>query len=1085
MRFDVVIVGDFRFPGGTSGAIVQELRALSRAGYSVGLVHKRAALLRRDRPFHPQIVAAIETGQAVLVQPQDFGAGVSCRLAVLQNPYIFVEPDPALPRIDAGQAVMVAQQPILDANGDPYYDVWTVHQAASDLVGPDISWAPISPLARRNMEAADIPYPVLNEDWTHIVFPEDWAAPRESWVGPKRVIGRHSRPDREKWPPTREDVLAVYPEGDEFDVRLLGAGNVLRELVGDPLPANWTALEFGAVEPAEFLRGIDFFVYYHHPDWVEGFGRTIAEAAASGAVVILPEYLRATFGEAALYREPADVLPTIRELAGDREAYERQSRLGQEIVDRTYGPGRFLDRIRRLIGEPQARPAAKPGRRTAVPGDRMALDVLHVADTRTHREAAWRIANQVRIEAAAGYSAGLLHVAADTPGRRATVNPMLDELVRDGLAKAVDPVVPGRKTKLLVVHDPGELRASLEKGAGSSLSAIRAERAVAVCPLHAGTEDLREHDRALKAALGPELSWAAGDADSLQVLAGLEGLAAEPDIWRPAVEAQRAARVGTRPVLGCLWAGRTSLPPKAFRRMQAHLTATDDSVIVRLMDPPVDQSAPKEAWPEAFELFKSGDLNVLRFIENLDFLKVFSNGPSSAIPGEIVASAMARGIPVLLPPSSGGRFGSGPLYVASRDVLRAVRDLYADADRLAALQSRVRDAALRDYPASVHAKRLKRLVGRGGKPSSKRRPVRRVLFLSSNGVGLGHLTRLLAIARRMPPNTAPVFATMSQAMAVVMQAGFPVEYLPFHVYANCDPRDWNDWLARHLDQIVDFHRPAAIVFDGSMPYSGLLQAAGHRSGVKLVWIRRGMWQKSQHNDEAIARQRFFDLVIEPGDIAGALDQGATATTRLPALEVPPIALLDPEELPDRAAAAERLGLDPSRPAVLIQLGSGWNRDLASMVDAILNALASRPDVQPVLVEWLISDVGLGLWPGVPRVRGFPVSRYSNAFDFTISAAGYNSFNETLAFGLPAIFVANEHPMLDDQAARAAYAAAQGAALHLPDTQIDAIGPLIETMLDPRARRRMRENALRLALPNGAAPAAAAVAELIGAGEGSA
>jgi UDP:flavonoid glycosyltransferase YjiC (YdhE family) len=1079
MHFDVVIVGDFRFPGGTSGAIVQELRALGRAGYAVGLVHKRAALLTRDRPFHPQIVAAIETGQAVLVQPQDFGAGISCRLAVLQNPYAFVEPDPALARIKAGQAVMVAQQPILDANGAPYYDVWTVHQVASDLVGSDISWAPISPLTRRNMEAAEIPYPVLNEDWTHVVFSEDWAAPRKSWVGPKRVIGRHSRPDREKWPPTREDVLAVYPEGDEFDVRLLGAGSVLGELVGDPLPANWSTFEFGAVEPPEFLRGIDFFVYYHHPDWVEGFGRTIAEAAASGAVVILPEYLRATFGEAALYRAPADVLPTIRALADDWDAYKRQSRLGQEIVDRTYGPGRFLDRIGRLIGEPQARRGPKRGGRSAL-GGAMALDVLHVADMRTHRDAAWRIANQVRIEAAAGYATGLLHIEADRPGRRLVVNPMIDELVRDGLAKAVDPVVPGRRAKLLVIHDPGELYAGLQSGAGASLSGIRSERAVAVFPSHAGTEDLREHDRVLKAAIGPELSWTAADTDSHRALAGVGGLAVQSEIWRPAVGARHAARIGARPVLGCLWAGRTSLPPKAFRRMQAHLIAADDSVIVRLMDPPVDQSAPKEAWPDSFELFKSSDINVLRFIENVDFLKVFSIGPSLAIPTEIVASAMARGIPVLLPPAVAGGFGSGPIYIKSRDVLRTVREVHTDPERLAGLRSRTREAAARDYPASAHVKRLKRLVSQAPKLQSKPRlAVSRVLFLSSNGVGLGHLTRLLAIARRMPPTIAPVFATMSQAMPVVMQAGYPVEYLPFHVYANCDPRDWNDWLALHLDQIIDFHRPAAIVFDGSMPYSGLLSAAAHRSGVKLVWIRRGMWQKSQHNDEAVGRQRFFNLVIEPGDVAEALDQGATVMSRLPPLKVPPIALLDPEELPDRAAAAARLGLDPSRVAVLIQLGSGWNRDLASMVDTILNALTSRPDVQPVLVEWLISDVELSLWPGVPRLRGFPVSKYSNAFDFTVSAAGYNSFNETLAFGLPAIFIANEHPMLDDQAARAAYAAAHGAALHLPDTQIDAIGPLLTTILDQKARRDMRENALRLALPNGAAPAAAAIADLIG------
>src|SRR6185436_6717003 len=202
-------------------------------------------------------------------------------------------------------------------------------------------WAPISPLSRENMHKARLPFAMLETDWRCVLFPEDWNCDRSRPRGDRPVIGRHSRPELEKWPATREEILIVYPDKPEFAVRLLGIGSEIRDIVGEPLPSNWETYGFGELDPAEFLRSIDFFVYYHHPEWVEGFGRTIAEAAASGAVAILPPYLEPTFGEAALYRAPADVLDTVRELYRNWDAYQLQSRTARRAIDRDYGPARL------------------------------------------------------------------------------------------------------------------------------------------------------------------------------------------------------------------------------------------------------------------------------------------------------------------------------------------------------------------------------------------------------------------------------------------------------------------------------------------------------------------------------------------------------------------------------------------------------------------------------------------------------------------------------------------------------------------------------------------------------------------------
>jgi UDP-N-acetylglucosamine--N-acetylmuramyl-(pentapeptide) pyrophosphoryl-undecaprenol N-acetylglucosamine transferase len=63
------------------------------------------------------------------------------------------------------------------------------------------------------------------------------------------------------------------------------------------------------------------------------------------------------------------------------------------------------------------------------------------------------------------------------------------------------------------------------------------------------------------------------------------------------------------------------------------------------------------------------------------------------------------------------------------------------------------------------------------------------MFVSSNGTGLGHLTRSMAIARRLDPVVEPLFVTLSRAAPVVRDMGFPVEYMASHG----SPGAGSDW----------------------------------------------------------------------------------------------------------------------------------------------------------------------------------------------------------------------------------------------------------------------------------------------------
>ena len=116
-----------------------------------------------------------------------------------------------------------------------------------------------------------------------------------------------------------------------------------------------------------------------------------------------------------------------------------------------------------------------------------------------------------------------------------------------------------------------------------------------------------------------------------------------------------------------------------------------------------------------------------------------------------------------------------------------------------------------------------------------------------------------------------------------------------------------------------------------MPYRGLIDARLDHPAMPFLWCRRGMWLPAAGR-VALARARYFDAVLEPRDLAEAFDRGVTAQRQRRVVD--PILLLDRGELLERDAARAELGLDPDRPAILIQLGSRNNYDYGELLDLL-------------------------------------------------------------------------------------------------------------------------------------------------------
>ena len=361
---------------------------------------------------------------------------------------------------------------------------------------------------------------------------------------------------------------------------------------------------------------------------------------------------------------------------------------------------------------------------------------------------------------------------------------------------------------------------------------------------------------------------------------------------------------------------------------------------------------------------------------------------------------------------------------------------------------------------------------------------RRVVLATSNGTGMGHLARQAAVALALRGPTAgaaaeeqvePVVFSLSQAVHVVGRHGLRAEYCPSH-HRNWMPHlSWHGYLAHRVSALLGETRAGVFVFDGVAPYLGLLRARAVHPDVAFVWVRRGMWRPGA-NRRALAAAPFFDLVIEPGDLAQSADRGATSRLT-DAVRVPPITVRQEGSALPRAEAAAALGLDPDRPTALVTLGAGSINDAVTPALAAIRTFLTRPEWQVAVTRAPLARTGL---PPAEAARVhelvdvYPLAQYLSAFDAAVSAAGYNAVHELLPAALPTLLVPNAATATDDQLARSLTLAEAGLSLHAREDAPDDVAAACERLLDPAVRQNLTAACEALPVPSGAA----ATAELL-------
>lgn len=677
--------------------------------------------------FEPRTAALLDaSGIPILTPDGDF----SCDILLAHHPNVFEFMPSGPVSLRPERVVCVLHHPLFDGAKRPQYDIGRIARSLEATFAAPVVFAPISPIVRAQVLNSGVPQSwLLRHDLCNVVDERDWPERRRPAPSERAVIGRHSRSDPLKWPATAAEILAAYPQDSRFDIRVLG-DIILPESMA--VPPNWTTRPFSTSGVAEFLSGLDFYVYFHHERWIEAFGLSIAEAMVTGLVTILPPALEPIFQDGAVYGHPQDVEGILTYFMERPDEYARQSRAARRVILSRHSIASYKARIEGLCD-----------------------------DLQTGRP-----------------------ILRDAPGAVDTSGP-------------AKPLVPARP---------------------------------------------------------------------------------------------------------------------------------------------------------------------------------------------------------------------------------------------------------------VHKKR--------------------VLMVAGNGIGLGHITRLMAITRRLPDWVEPVFLTLSLGTSLLREAGYSADFIPTHRKLGVSDRSWNELFALEMLATIDTSCASMVVFDGSCPFPGIVKIMELRRDIIWVWVRRGLWQP--HQELSLQAENLVDMVIEPGELAADEDGGATANgARVE--RVGPILLVDPADRADRQTALEKLGIDGARPVVALQLGSGQNFNMAPIRSALIAALKSLP-VSVIEIE---NPLAAAVPDPIQQTRSlYPMFPWSRAIDLMVTTPGYNAFHENTFGGVPTIFVPNEAPEMDDQLLRAAYAHSAGLGLMMTTADAPRAATFLARGLDAGFARMVRQRAERRRYENGAVAAARLITDFL-------
>ncbi|WP_150119566.1 glycosyltransferase family 2 protein [Enteractinococcus helveticum] len=345
-QFDVIYVTDFFRQAKYVDRALEEIATLSEVGLRVGYMHLYSPETSTPAGIPPRLFELQVEGKVTQVGNED---QANTELLVLHDLAIGMFLDQLNSKVEPKRSVVVDHmQPILSGS-----ELRTPVIYAMALKNLDRFFNTRFELTGGSKEK----YLELQNRVQHFRLLSDnliWhthiAGEPEEIILPERkpIVGFHSYGNQYRWPNNAKSFRSIY-SSESFSTKLFGQLEPAFKKFGNESFAEIEVVTPDDLSEAEFLKSIDFWVYFPHYRLEDQVWEPVLTAMQAGKVVILPKRLERLYGGAAVYADVEDLSGTISRMSNNTEMYRKQAQAGQTFVKQCFTRGVFLNRIHELM----------------------------------------------------------------------------------------------------------------------------------------------------------------------------------------------------------------------------------------------------------------------------------------------------------------------------------------------------------------------------------------------------------------------------------------------------------------------------------------------------------------------------------------------------------------------------------------------------------------------------------------------------------------------------------------------------------------------------------------------------------------
>ena len=314
----------------------------------------------------------------------------------------------------------------------------------------------------------------------------------------------------------------------------------------------------------------------------------------------------------------------------------------------------------------------------------------------------------------------------------------------------------------------------------------------------------------------------------------------------------------------------------------------------------------------------------------------------------------------------------------------------------------------------------------------------RVLCYAVNGLGLGHLTRMIAIARQLRrlcwalgEPLEIVILTSSEGDGLALVHDFPAFKIPSKNIVSgggFSAARYRKLGKQWVWNAINLFSPDILIVD-TFPAGSFHELYDVLDlGSKNVFVCRAVRPEVANQPTFQSALRGYDKIILPEE-DGVNDTPLPAFAQEKAVGVPPILLRSVGETYERAEARARLGIPEGVKALYVSTGGGGDKDAEALFAQLVAAARALPEIHFTFGAGMLYRGREFPAPNVKWTRRPVLSECFRGFDGAITAGGFNSVWELLHCGVGCLFLPLARGW-DDQEARVERCVAAGAGARL-------------------------------------------------------